>query len=465
MLTSTRAGVSKSLARSLAHGVILSSDEMATDSGSRTQWPTAIIADSVRYRSSQILLLVLAICFVLQVFSPLRLNNDAITLLSMGESAAHGGGFLNDGQKTFLPSGYPALLAVLLKAGFAHPWVIVGLNMVFLSVGLFAAYCVLSREFFEDRTLILLICSFSLLSYVVIKHSTIPLTDVPFFCCSMSCIAVMSRARRVDSNLRFAVLASASGLLAVAAMAVRTVGVALFPPLIFVIVSSLEWGSLLKGFSIRARLIIAAVWVLVGGGATLLLATTKYWGFLIGVAKNANVPGLILQILSDRLLELGELLGNFPTSKLPTKLHFMVPWMGLVLLVVVLLGLATKRKKIGPTEVFLICYMGILFAWPFYDARYWLPVIPLLIAYTVLAVKSLRFPKAVIAIYCIAYATLGFGVIAYSSRISFAGCKFADRYGDGSLRATYCATLRACGDCGDPHKVDAKVLRLLREYK
>jgi hypothetical protein len=143
----------------------------------------------------------------------------------------------------------------------------------------------------------------------------------------------------------------------------------------------------------------------------------------------------------------------------------MVPWMGLLLLVVVLLGLATKRKKIGPTEVFLGCYMGILFAWPCYDARYWLPVIPLLIAYTVLAVKSLRFPKAVIAIYCIAYATLGFGVIAYSSRITFAGCKFADRYGDGTLRATYCAALRPCGDCGDSNKVDAKVLRLLREYK
>jgi hypothetical protein len=419
----------------------------------------------VKYRSSQILLLLLAICFVLQVFSPLRLNNDAITLLSMGDSAAHGGGFLNDGQKTYLPSGYPALLAVLLKAGFAHPWVIVGLNMVFLAVGLLAASSVLSREFFEDRTLILLICSLSLLSYVVIKHSTIPLTDVPFFAISMGCIAVMSSARRVDSNLRFAVLASASGLLAVAAMAVRTIGVALFPPLIFMIVSSPQCGSLLKGFSIRTKLIMAAVGVLVGGGVTVLLATTNYWGFLIGVAKNANVPGLIQQILFDRLVEFGELFGNFPTSKLPTKLHFMVPWMGLLLLVIVLLGLATKRKKIGPTEVFMVCYMGILFAWPTFDARYWLPVIPLLISYTVLAVRSLGFPRFLITAYCIAYATLGFGVIAYSSRITFAGCKFADRYGDGNLRATYCAALRPCGDCGDANKVDAKVLRLLREYK
>lgn len=407
----------------------------------------------------------LAGCFVLQVFSPLRLNNDAITLLSMGESAAHGGGFLNGGQKTFLPSGYPALLAVLLKAGFAHPWVIIGLNMVFLSVGLFAAHYVLSREFFEDRVFVLMTCSFFLLSYVVIKHSTVPLTDVPFFCCSMSCIAVMSWARNVDSNSRFAVLACAAALLAVAAMAVRTIGVTLFPPLIFLIVSNPRCGSLLKDISIRTKLVIAGGAAFVGGCALLLLATTRYWEFLIGVAKKASLSALILQILGDRLGELGELLGNFPISKLPTKLHFVVPWMGLFLLVLLLLGLATRRKSITPTDVFLVCYMGILFAWPCFDARYWLPVIPLLIAYTVLAVKSLGFPRALNTAYCVAYATLGFAVIAYSSRITFAGCRFPDRYGDGNLRATYCAASQSCGACGDPNKVDAKVLRLLEEYK
>jgi hypothetical protein len=68
----------------------------------------SIISDSVKYRCSQGLLAILAASFVLQIFSPLRLNNDAITLLSMAESAAYGRGFLSDGQTTFLPSGYPA---------------------------------------------------------------------------------------------------------------------------------------------------------------------------------------------------------------------------------------------------------------------------------------------------------------------------------------------------------------------
>lgn len=438
---------------------------MEIDGGTNLRRTAVIISHSVRYRSVQILLLLLTVCYVLQVFTPLRLNNDAIVLLSMGKSAAQGGGFLNDGQKTLFPPGYPALLAVLLKARFAHPWVIVGLNMVFLSTGLFAAYILLIREFFEDKAIVLIICSFFLLSYVVIKHSTIPLADLPFFCCCMCCLAVMSQARSVDSNWRFGVLASTAGLLALAAMTVRTIGGALFPPLVFMIASSPRSVSFLKGVSIRTKLLVAAVGALVGGGATLLLTTTPYWRFFIGGVKEGSVSAWILQILSCRLADLGELFGNFPLSKLPTKLHVMVPWMGFLLLLLLLVGLATKRKKVSPTEVFMVCYMAVLFVWPFSDARYWLPVIPLQIAYVILAIKSLRCPKGLIIMYCIVYATLGFGVIAYSTRITFAGCKFADRYGDGTLRATYRTAFQSCHDSGDPSKVDARVLRLLQEYK
>jgi hypothetical protein len=143
----------------------------------------------------------------------------------------------------------------------------------------------------------------------------------------------------------------------------------------------------------------------------------------------------------------------------------MVPWLGLGLLLLILIGLATKRKATGPTEVFVVCYLGILFVWPYNDARFWLPIIPLLIAYSVLAARSLRLPKAVIAIYCIAFATLGFGAITYSSRISFAGPTFPDKYGDGLLRPTYCAAFQSCRNGYDSDKVDAKVLRLLREYR
>lgn len=438
---------------------------MAPDTGYRLQHQATRTADSIRLRFSQSLLLLLSICFVLQVFTPLRLNNDAIVLLSMGESAAHGNGFLDSGQRTVFPPGYPALLAILLKSSLAHSWVIVGMNMAFLAGGLWAVYSLLIRKFFQDRVVVLRICSFSLLSYVVVKHSTIPLTDVPFFCCSMCCIAVAGLATNTDSTWRFARFASTAWLLAMGAITVRRIGVALIPPLAFMHVSRPQFKLLLERLSLRSKLVSVMVGVLVGAEVAYWFAHTSYWRIFISDAKFTNIPTPILQIPSYRFRELGELFGNFSIIKMPSKLHPMVPWLGLVLLILILIGLATKRRAITSTEVFMACYLGILFVWPYNDARFWLPVIPLLIAYVVLAVKSLRLPKAVIAIYCIAFATLGFGAIAYSSRITFAGSAFPDKYGDGSLRPTYCAAFQSCRDGYDSDKVDAKVLRLLREYR
>jgi hypothetical protein len=434
-------------------------------SASGPQQPAVTITHSVKYRTSKILLVLLLICFAAQVFSPLRLNNDAIVLLSMGESAAHGNGFLAGGRETVFPPGYPALLAVLLRTDFAHPWVIVGLNVVFLLVGLLAAYSLLIREFFEDKAVVLTICSFFLLSYVVVKHFTIPLSDVPFFCCSMCCLALMSRARGVDSNLRFVLLAVAAWLLAVAAITVRRVGVALVPPLVFMIVRSPRVELLLKRPSLRAKLIIVVTSVFVCVGTVQAVRKTSTLSDFMGAARKVKVPTLVLQIFSYRFTELGELFGNVPLTKMPTRLHVMVPWIGLTLFLLTLVGLSTRRGKICPTEVFLVCYTGILFVWPYRDARFWLPVIPLLIAYSILAVKRLRLPKIVVTVYCIMFATLGFVAIAYSTRISFAGSRFPDRYGDGNLRPTYCAAFQSCRDGGDPSKVDAKVLRLLQEYR
>ena len=437
---------------------------MATDIRSRPQQRAVTITDLLRYRFSQGLLLLLAICYLLQVFSPLRLNTDSVILLSIGESAAHGGGFFDSGQQTVFPPGYPALLAVLIRVGLAHPWAIVGLNMVFLSVGLFAAYSLLIREFFEDKAVVLLICSFFLLSFVVVKHSTIPLTDVPFFCCSMCCLAVMNRTTKMDWNWRFVIFVGVAWLLAVAAITVRRLGVALVPPLVFVIVGSPHFKPLLEFLSRRTKLIIIVVCVFVGVGTVYVVAQTSTLGDFYVVVNHSKISALVLKIIFYRFTEFGELFVNIPTSKTPTNFHVMVPWIGFLLFLLTLVGLGTKRREISPTEVFLVCYMGILFMWPFADTRFWLPVIPLLIAYSVFAIKSFRLSNVVFTTYCIAFATLGFVAIAYSTRISFSGSTFPDRYGDGNLRPTCFAAFQSCRDGGDSNKVDAKVLRLLRQY-
>ena len=419
---------------------------------------------STKRRLSQALLFLIATCYLVQVLSPLRINTDAVTLLSIARSASQGTGFLDSGQKTVFPPGYPALLMGLMKVGLARSWAFIGLNLLFLAAGLFAAYTLLIRDFLLDENVVLLICSFTLLSFVVVKHSTLPLTDVPYFGCSMGCLAIMSRAMKMDWNWRFLQLVVAAWLLAIAAVAIRRVGIALVPPLIFMIVFSPRFKVLLARFSRRAKLSFVAVVGLIGIATGAVIARTSTLSDFHSVAKGARLSGLALQILSYRLMEFGELMCNMPTSKMPARLETIAPWIGLVALLLVLLGLATKRNEIGVTEVYTVCYMMILFAWPYRDTRFWLPVVPLLIAYSLRAVKIIRLPKPAVTAYCLLFGLAGFAAIFYSTRISVAGQQFPERYGDSAWRPTYCAAYQSCPGVVDPSRVDGKALSLIKEF-
>jgi hypothetical protein len=195
-----------------------------------------------------------------------------------------------------------------------------------------------------------------------------------------------------------------------------------------------------------------------------VLARTSTLSDFIDVANGANLSSLIFATLFYRFTEFGELFVNIPVSKIPAEFHFMMPWIGLLALLLMLFGFLTKRREIGPTEVFLICYMAILFVWRFNDTKFWLPVIPLLTAYSLLAVKRLELPNTLVAIYCLVFATFGLTALIYSTGIGLAGSAFPDRYGDGQLRPTYCAAFKSCNGSWDSEKADANALRLLREY-
>ena len=432
---------------------------------SRPQQSAVVTTSTVWYRFSQCLLLLLAICYVLQIASPLRINPDALILLSMGDSAAHGSNILFGGPKTLFPPGYPLLLDILMRAGLAHSWTIITLNLIFLSVGLYATYSLMIFEFFNDRTIVLLICSFILLSFVVVKHITIPLTDVPFFGCSISCLAVLNLATKANGRRCFIVLAVLACILVIAALFIRRAGVALLPPFIFMIVSSSQLKSTLKSMSGRAKLVIITICAVMCIGMVLVVIKTFTLSDLAGEVKNFKISVLVIRTLHYRFKELGMLMVNCPLLKMPVYFQIITEWIGSILFILVLYGLITRQKKIDTSAVYLISYMGILFMWPYPDARFWLPVIPLLTAYFVLAVKRFRLPMFATMTYYVIYAMLGFAAIAYSTRISYAGSAFPDRYADGSLKSTYCAAFKTCLDSGDPTTINSWALRLIRDYQ
>ena len=125
-------------------------------------------------------LVLLAATYLLQVLSPLRLNTDAIVFLTLGESAASGHGFLFRGHSTHFPSVYPIMLAGLDCARLGASWAFIGLNCILAGAAVFSSYALYRRAFGVSGQIAELLCSLVLLCWVIIKHVTLPTSDVAF---------------------------------------------------------------------------------------------------------------------------------------------------------------------------------------------------------------------------------------------------------------------------------------------
>jgi len=138
------------------------------------------------------------------------------------------------------------------------------------------------------------------------------------------------------------------------------------------------------------------------------------------------------------LMGLGELAGNVPTSQVD-KLTVVYPWVGAAVGAILLLFRPRLAQRITPVSVYAVGYFAVLFLWPHYTTRLWMPVLPIMIAYATAAARrpllQPRFRYAImagIAWFCV----IGFTALAYTSRISLSGRQFPRLYGTAGGLAT-----------------------------
>ena len=126
-------------------------------------------------------LVIVAIVYLAQIATPLRLINDGVDYLLQASSAIDGNGFLVHGVRSMRPPGYPALIWVLAKAGIGKSWAIVALNCLLLGIGCVASYFVLRDSFGFSGEVAQFISLLTLLSFLMIRNVTYPLSDICFF--------------------------------------------------------------------------------------------------------------------------------------------------------------------------------------------------------------------------------------------------------------------------------------------
>jgi hypothetical protein len=412
-------------------------------------------------------LLAIGAVYGLNVFSPMRLNTDAGILLSMALSAAAGHGYLVNAHSAVFPPGYPWMISLLYVQGWASPASLMLLDLLWLCLGIFSLAILYRDAFGFSKPVSLLLCALVLLNWVLIKHAALPQTDIPFFGAVMFALMLGERGRAVRSERLAIVFLVCAWLVCLAAIGIRRPGVALLPALAWAIATRPGW---LKHYA------AAGIWQKIAALAAVLAAALVS---LVWISKMSNLygsatprsimdaVGLALKTTGFRLTEVGEMVLNFPSAKLPVSVLPLVAFSGCAGLCIATCG-AILRAKLGVIEIFCLSYMAILFVWPYTDSRFLIPVLPFIIGYGFLVAQHIgrhvgRWKTTLAALAIAPYLLTGAIALSYNARISVSAGDFPNLYGDGNLRPTYCHHLKSC-PVDDPGRIDQHALGLLQAF-
>jgi hypothetical protein len=414
-------------------------------------------------------LLLVSLAYLVQIASPLRLVSDGVDYLLQASSAADGDGFRIHGAQSMRPPGYPALIVLLVKAGIGKSWAIVALNCLLLGIGCWASYFVLRISFALGSAAASVLCLMTLLSFVMVKHVTYPLSDVCFFGTSMPCLVLLLQAEADTGPGRYWRLAIAAPLM-VFCIELRTIGIALIPAFAWAMAGGVRWLRRVPEWIRRNKVasLLLLLLVLAGiGGVGWAFLHSSYWHFNAGTVHRRGVVGNVVSDFKDHTIEWGELVVNAPASKLPGALELPMRIAGFLTFLLWITGIWTKRRKLDAAVLYVLGYAAIVLGYPWSDTRLWLPVLPLLMGYVLIAARRIvpsRLLRPAIVAYCTFFCLLGIVALGYSTRLTFAGKDFPNLYGDGTLRATYRVAL--LGE--SPRNVDdvsEDALYLLRRYE
>jgi hypothetical protein len=358
--------------------------------------------------------------------------------------------------------GYPLMLAALEWSGLACSTGIIGLNLVMLAFGCAGTAILLRQSFRLETSLISLVCAFTLLSWVFVKHVTLPLSDLPYFAIAMACLATL-RWSIDQSSARRLIGLGGGAMLMIAAIAVRTVGIALIPALLVSCLPPDGWGKLTGMLKRHPGPSAMLLLFLIAAAVTGCIAVTQTLYFK---EMTAQWPGW-RELARIRLEDWGELVLNTSLAKLPGALQATVPWVGAAAALVACWG-AARRARLDMVDAYAASYAAILLVWPYRDARFWLPIFPLLAGYASLAferVSNRPLFRRTLGLYLAAFWLMGCVALFYSTRISLAGDRFAELYGGGIYRDSYRAVSAERAERrSDDGRGDPKLVRLIERF-
>jgi len=258
----------------------------------------------------------------------------------------------------------------------------------------------------------------------------------------MLCLLLLERSTHTGGFAATSMIMGAAAL-AAGAFAIRTIGIALWPTVIFVALSRFSIAQRMRD-STRGQLAAAAsaaAAIVLAVGAVAVIGIMHSGYLRIFRAQEAS-PDSVFGQAKAKLRVVGELATNIPGSSryaldAARPLYYVA---GALLIVLIIVG-SIHRRRLGLVEVYTASTVLVLLAFPGNLSRLWIPIVPMLIAYVLVAARALgrrRLVRIGLSIYFVAFAAVGVASLADSVRLSFSGAQFPDRWTSvPSLRAAY----------------------------
>jgi hypothetical protein len=402
---------------------------------------------------------IVALIYLANCFTHLRLTNDTLRYFTLTETLAGIRPPDTATQKEFLPYGYVIFLLTLYKLNILASFSICICQLAFLAGSLYFV-----RYLFPTVKAMPLIL-FMLLNWSTLRFVITPLSEMQFLFFSTGALYFFRR-YELNGSLKFL------GLLivfSVISIFTRTAGVVLLIAFIPALIVK-HYKPLTYWFRQKTIYALLVLIILVAGTAYFLMQPKfiAYLEYFFRPLLHDSVE-FFTRNIRHHLADWAELFVNIPASKtgsfvpLPTGvILFMIA--GIFFLVFILFRLFSRQLGLPLfLKIYIITYGLLVFNWPFFEARFWFPILPLLggIALMPLAKESIIFQRFV-SIYKYYYILAGIFVLGYYSYLSYDKNALARLHDAGIWRNEY--ELHFYKDSYESKPVNEKAMHILNTY-
>ncbi len=412
-------------------------------------------------RNEQLIRLIAAtliLVYLINCFSPLRLHVDMLRYFAIKDCIELGCPPDSEAAKDYLPYGYTGLLLLLSKIGLLNSFVIVFINCAFLFGSIY-----LAKKVFDLSGKTHLFIAVVLLNWTTIKFTTHPLSEMQYLFFSMVSLYYFCKFTSTRSFVALFFSFIAAGL----AFLTRSVGVALAAALVTGVIWQYREQLLLL---IRKNKVVVLVLLIIIAGVAIFskqLGLDHYTGVF---SKQFDEGVGFKDILGWHFTEWSELVVNTSQSKVAAYLPASLSKTGFIITGIIFFAvfvfLLFRNKKIPfIVKAYLVFYSILMFNWPFYDPRFWVPVLPLMAAVVIqtsFSVSKLSRNLQVTAFA--AYMLIGIVSIGYMTYTSLSKKVFARTQANGVYRNEYETVFFGKPQSDTARQINQEALHVIERY-